>query len=50
MGSIRDSTDRKQLDENKITHIVSVYGNARPLVAVSIVCRHGMGSNTMKCI
>ena len=39
VGSLRDSTDRKQLDENKITHILSVFNNPRPTVCVS-PCPH----------
>lgn len=30
LGNIRDSTDTKQIQENNITHILSVHNEAKP--------------------
>lgn len=30
LGNIRDSTDIKQIEENKITHIISIHNEAKP--------------------
>ncbi|KAK3085954.1 hypothetical protein FSP39_011254 [Pinctada imbricata] len=32
VGNIRDSKDKNQLSENKITHILSIHDNAKPLL------------------